>query len=188
MHRVKGSAGVAPEERAHPAPPAGLSVNRDATREVAMGTKKPVSQIERILEDNASLPHLQALVDAGCNRNEVVIAMELAFLADESWETLMGMDLRSIKRAHAQIRDCADFIDRLNRSELIYRLSIEHRDPGFVGLHESPTLSERLREYVSLLDDRLRLFGPKRKIRTHVWKAWIVAHVVEDTKKPHDSE
>lgn len=153
-----------------------------------MGTKKPVSQIERVLEDNASLPHLQALVDAGCDRKELVIAMELAFLADESWETFVGMDLRRFKKEIGQIRTCADVIDRLNRSELIYRLSIEHPDPWFVGIHESPTLPERLRQYANLLDHRRKVFGPKRKIRTHTWKAWIVAHVMEDTKKPHDHE
>ena len=153
-----------------------------------MDDMKRLSQIERVLKNHASLPHLQTLENAGCDRKELIAAMELAFLADASWEKLVGMDLRALKRTLAQIRDCAGVIDRLNRSELIYRLSIEHRDPGFVGLNEPPTLSERLRKYAGLLNDRIKFFGPKRKIQAHVWKAWIVAHVVEDTKKQHDSE
>ena len=153
-----------------------------------MTGKKPFSSIETVFQDHEALRHLQALVDAGCDRNELIMLMDLAFLADESWETQIGMRLRDFKGAITGIRHCADTIDRLNRSELIYRASIEHRIPGFVGLWESPTLAERLREYATVLDWLRRFFGPKRSIRLHVWKAWIVAVVTEDTKKPHDSE
>ena len=37
-------------------------------------------------------------------------------------------------------------LERLDSSELIYRLSLEHCDPRFVGIHKSPTLPGRLRE------------------------------------------
>jgi len=114
--------------------------------------------------------------------------MQLAFLAEESWETLVGVDLRSFTAAIAQIRGCAGVIDRINASELIYRVLIEHRDPRFAWLRGSPTISERLREYANTLDFLRRVHGPKRKIRAHAWKAWIVAHVLEDTKRPHDLE
>jgi len=171
-----------------PGLPAALTPKQECHGEVAMGSKKSLSEVERVLDDHASLSHLHALVKAGCDCKDLVSAMELAFLADEAWETLVGMELRSFKRELAHIRNCAGVIDRLSRSELIYRLSIEHSDPGFVRLHESPTLSERLREYVSLLDYGRKLFGPKRKISAHAWKALIVAHVIEDTKRPHDLE
>ena len=104
-----------------------------------MTGKKPFSSIETVFQDHEALRHLQALVDAGCDRNELIMLMDLAFLADESWETQIGMRLRDFKGAITGIRHCADTIDRLNRSELIYRASIEHRIPGFVGLWESPS-------------------------------------------------
>jgi hypothetical protein len=153
-----------------------------------MDGKKPLSEVESVLDEHVALPALQALEDAGCNRGELIAAMGLAFLTNESWKGLVGMNLRGFKRAIRHIRDCAGTIEQFNRSELIYRLSIEHRDPGFVGLHESPTLPERLREYAKLLDHRRQLFGPRRNFRGHAWKAWIVAIVTEDTRSPHDPE
>jgi len=153
-----------------------------------MGDKKPPSEVESVLDKHVALPALQALEDAGCNREELIGAMGLSFLVNESWKGLVDMNLRGFKRAIKHIRDCADTIEQLNRSELIYRLSIEHRDAGFVGLHESPTLPERLRKYASLLDHRRQLFGPKRNFRGHAWKAWIVAIVTQDTGSPHDPE
>lgn len=124
----------------------------------------------------------------GCNRCDLISTLQLGFLAAESWEELVGMNLRAFKRALGQIKNCAGVIERLNRSELIYRLSVEHRDPLFVGLREPPTLPERVREYAGLLDHRSKLFGPKRSIRAHMWKAWVVATVTEDTGHPHDAE
>ena len=152
-----------------------------------MTGKKPLS-IETVLEDNSAIRDLHTLEKAGCNRNELITLLELAFLSDESWKTQIGMSLRNIKRAIAHIRHCADIIDRLNDSELMYRASIEHRLPGFVGLRESPTLAERLREYAAKLEMLRRVFGPKRSIRLQAWKAWIVAVVTEDTKRAHDWE
>jgi hypothetical protein len=150
--------------------------------------RKPLSTVETVLEDHLADRHLQTLVDAGSDRNELITLMDLAFLADESWETQIGMKLRDFKRAMKDVRDCANKIDRLNRSELIYRAAIEHRFPGFVGLLESPTIAERLREYATMLDWLCRVLGPKRSIRLHTWKAWIVAVVTEGTKRPHDLE
>jgi hypothetical protein len=150
--------------------------------------KKSLSPVERILRDHAVDSDLQALVRDGCNRDELISALELAFLADESWKENVGMDLRGFKTAIARIRDCAGVIERLNRSELIYRVSIEQPDPRFVGLHEPPTIPERLRAYAKLLDTLPSVYGPKRKIRGHAWKAWVIAIVMADTKKPHDRE
>jgi hypothetical protein len=98
------------------------------------------------------------------------------------------MDLRGFKAAVRQIRNCADLIDRLNRSDLLYRLSIELRDPRFVGVHQSPTLPDRLRGYVKAVESLPRTFGPKHKITLHVWKARLVATVLEQTGKAHDPE
>lgn len=153
-----------------------------------MAGKKSLSDVEHVLQDHKALPHLAILVDAGCNRGELLAAMEISFLADESWPKLVGMDLRAFKTALVLIKHCARMIDRLNRSELIYRLSIEHRKPWFVGLHESPTLPERLREYATQLDSLRGVYGPKLKVRQHAWKAWVVAMVTEETRKPHDRE
>src|SRR6267154_1686462 len=155
---------------------------------MAMIRKKFLSAVERILRDHAADPDLQTLVDAGCNRDELVFALDLAFLADESWKEIVGMDLRAFKTAIARIRDCAGVIDRLNRSELICRMSIEQSDPRFVGLHEPPTIPERLRAYAELLDTLPRVYGPKRRIRGHAWKAWVTAIVMAETGKPHDRE
>jgi hypothetical protein len=150
--------------------------------------KKSLSSVERILRDNVADPDLQALVDAGCNRDELVSALELSFLTNESWKELVGMDLRGFKSAIARIRDCAGVVERLNRSELIYRVAIEQPDPRFVGLHEPPTIPDRLRAYANLLDTLPSLYGPKRKTMGHTWKAWLIAIVMTDTKKPHDRE
>jgi hypothetical protein len=150
--------------------------------------KKSLTPVERILRDHVAEPALQALVDAGCNRDELISALGLAFLTNESWKELAGMNLRGFKATIARIRDCAGVVERLNRSDLIYRVSIEQPDPRFVGLHEPPTIPERLRAYANLLDTLPSLYGPKRKIRGHVWKAWVIAIVMTDTKKPHDRE
>jgi hypothetical protein len=150
--------------------------------------KKPRSSVEAVLQGNVATRDLHILEKAGCNRNELITLLELAFLADESWETQIGMKLRDFKSAVTHIRDCANTIDRLNRSELIYRASIEHRLPGFIGLLEPPTLAERVREYANNLEWLRNVFGPKRSHRLHAWKAYIVAVVTEDTKKAHDLE
>jgi hypothetical protein len=155
---------------------------------VAVNGKKPISRIERALEEYGALPHMQTLVAAGCKRDEILAAMKLAFLADESWEKQVKMNLRTLKGSIAQIRHCSRIIDRLNASELIYRASIEYRIPQSVGLRESPTLAQRLREYADMLDWLRHVFGPERNIRRHTWKGWIVAIVMEDTKRPHDRE
>jgi hypothetical protein len=155
---------------------------------MTIGGKDSGSRVKEVLDDYATLPDLQALQDAGCNRTEIVVALSLAFLADSSWKQLLGVDLRAFKRAIRNIRICADAIEKLNRSELVYRLSIEHRDTEFVGVHEYPTLPGRLRHYAGLLDHRRHLLGPKRNVRGHAWKAWIVAIVTEDTGHPHDRE
>ncbi len=153
-----------------------------------MTGKKPLSTVETVLEDHLAAPHLQALVDAGCDRNELMTLMDLAFLTDESWEAQIGMKLRHFKAAINHVRHCAEIIDRLNRSKLIYRASIEYRIPGFVGLRESPTIAEQLRKYAIRLDWLRRMAGPKRSIQLHAWKAYVVAVVTEGTKKPHDLE
>jgi hypothetical protein len=79
-------------------------------------------------------------------------------------------------------------IDRLNRSKLVYHVSIEVPDPRFASIHASPTLSEQLRDYADTLNFLRAMYGPKRAVRRHAWKSWIVAHVIEDTKKPRDLE
>lgn len=153
-----------------------------------MDRKESLSHIECVLRDHVADKHLQALVKDGCNRDELISLMELAFFADESWKHLAGMDLRAFKRGINQVRHCAGLIERLNRSQLVYHASIEIRLPPFVSIQESPTLPERLRDYASKLDFLRSVFGPKHKRRRHAWKAWIVAIVTEDTKKPHDPE
>jgi hypothetical protein len=145
-------------------------------------------EIERILQNHAALPALQKLVDDGCDRVEVLAALAISFVTDETWKTLIGMELREFQRALKQIKTCADMIDRLNGTDLVYGLAVERLDPLFVALHQSPTLSERLREYVGVLELRRMQFGPKRKIRAHVWKAHIMAIVIEDARSPHDKE
>ncbi len=153
-----------------------------------MGWKKAPADVESVLKEHATDFQLESLVRAGCDRSQLLTALELVCLADESWKSLVEMNLRAFKGAIGQIRHCADMIDRLNRSHLIYRLSIEHRDPRFAGIHELPTLAERLRGYANLVDQQRYLFGPKRKIRWQMRKAWIVAIVIEHTGKPHDRE
>jgi hypothetical protein len=175
------------EKQAHPVLPAALHY-RHATREVAMKAKKPHSRTEDALADHVADSDLRALVEGGCSRAELLGLLELAFLTDESWKKLLGVDLRKIKATMKQINKCADEIDQLNRSELIHRLSIEHRDPRFVRIHESPTLPDQLRKYASLIESLPQVFGPKHKVTMNAWKAWIVATISEDTGKNHDRE
>jgi hypothetical protein len=131
---------------------------------------------------------LDALVGAGCTRNEVISLLELAFWTEESWKQLVGMGLPRFKREIEKIRHSADIVGRLNRSELIYHATIEIQLPQFVQLHNPQILPEQLREYADALDYLRTVFGPRRKPRSHAWKAWIVAVVTEDTKAPHDHE
>ncbi len=145
------------------------------------------SDVERTLKDHAVDADLEALVDAGCNRNQILDLLQLAFLADESWERqVKKMDLRQFKAAITQIRDCANIIDRLNESTLVRRASTELAIPQFVSLRQSPTLAEQLREYAGKMD--LLRAVPRAKTGMHTWKALIVTVVTKHTKQPHDRE
>jgi hypothetical protein len=114
--------------------------------------------------------------------------LELAFMTDESWRTLSGMDLRAFKTVLKQIRHCALVIDRLNRTDLMYRVSIEFRLDRFAGLFDSPTLPDQLREYAKAVGSLPQLLGPRHKHTLHAWKAHLVAIVLEQTGKAHDRE
>jgi len=149
---------------------------------------KSLSTVENILKSHGALDDLNALENAGCSRVHLLTALDLAFFAKESWEVLVGMDLRRFKAVIREIRDCAVSIERLYRSELICRLSIEHRVSLFVRIHETPTLPDQLRGFASAIKHYSKIHGPKLKIRGHAWKAWIVAMVITDTEKVHDRE
>jgi hypothetical protein len=139
-----------------------------------------------LLEHRADVDRL---IKAGCDRNELLFVLELAFLADDSWKRLLGArDARQIKNWIAQIRHCADLIERLNRSELIHLLAIESRNPKFALIHEPPSLPQRLRNYADNLEWARQLYGPKRAAHRNAWKACLTALVVESTGKPHDPE
>jgi hypothetical protein len=155
-----------------------------------MRRTQSLSAAEQALQSQSALAHLRRLVDAGCNRERLIAQLDLAFsfLDDESWQVLVGMDLRRFNGVIREIRSCAAAIDGLCRSQLIYRLSIQHRDPLFVRIYDAPTLPDQLRRFAGAIEHKSKLFGPKRKIREHMWKAGIVAMVIEDTHKAHDSE
>jgi hypothetical protein len=60
------------------------------------------STAERALTERALKLHgvqddLQDLVNVGCNRLELLATLDLAFLADETWDALVGMDCVSSK-------------------------------------------------------------------------------------------
>jgi len=123
--------------------------------------------IERVLRERLALQDLQTLVDAGCNRGELLSLLQLARLpswTDESWKTLVGMELPRLKREIKRIRHCADVINRLNRSRLIYHVSIEIHLPRFVGLRDSPAIADQLHQYADKLDWLRQRFGPKAKM------------------------
>jgi hypothetical protein len=148
------------------------------------------STAEQAFQSQSALKDLNRLVNVGCNRDRLIAQLDLAFsfLDEESWEVLVGMDLRRFKGVVREIRSCAAVIDCLCRSELIYRLSIQHRDPMFVTIYDAPTLPDQLRKFAGAIEHKSKLFGPKRNIRKHMWKAGIVAMVIEDTHTPHDAE
>jgi hypothetical protein len=148
----------------------------------------PASNIENVLNDHAALRDLKTLVKAGCNYDRIVTLLEFAFWTDESWQQLVGMGLSRFQREINQIRNCADVVDRLNRSDLVYHASIEVKVPQFIDVFKSPSLSEQLRAYADALDFLRKMSGPKTKLRQHVWKACFVAMVVDNTKAPHDRE
>jgi hypothetical protein len=155
-----------------------------------MGSKRSLSDAERILKENGALPDLQALARFGCNREGLISVLEIAGLADDSWTTRLGrgMDRRKFLSIMEQIRECANLIARLNRSELIHTLSVELRDPWFAALHNRPTLPERLRYYAQSFELLPKVFGPRRRNREDSWKALLVAQVLEDTGRPHDKQ
>jgi len=104
----------------HPDLPVALSPHRAATREVALRLGLGFSEVKRRLESYGADRELRALEDLGCNGTDIRILLEIAFLADSSWTRLVHMDLRSLKKSLAEIRRCADLIDRLNCTELVY--------------------------------------------------------------------
>jgi hypothetical protein len=145
-------------------------------------------RIEDVLTDHAANRDLEALVRAGCEHDRVVALLDLVFWTDESWQQLVGMGQSRFQREIRQIRNCAAVVDRLNRSELIYHASVEIKLLQFIDVHKSPSLSEQLRAYAEGLDFLRKMFGPKTKLRQHVWKAQLVAMVVNNTGTPHDRE
>lgn len=153
-----------------------------------MGSKKSLSDLERVLIDHAADSQVESLVSAGCDRVGLMALLELVFLTDESWKTLAGMDLRAFKAAVKQIKACAGIVERLNCSDLIYRMSVERRDSRFIGVRQPPTLPDRLREYAKAIESLPRIIGPKLKITLHAWKARLVAIVMDQTGKTHDRE
>lgn len=153
-----------------------------------MRSKKTPFPIQTVLRDHGALADLEKLAASGCNRHELLAFLSIASYADDSWPKLVGTKLRTYRRNIQEIEHCADLIDRLNRSRLIHRLSIEHLDPRFAEIHQPPTLPDQLRKYAHNLSYLPKLYGPKRKLSRHAWKALIVAKTIEDTGKPHDSE
>ena len=150
-------------------------------------TKKPLS-IEQKLDAYSALSELEALVSAGCRRDELLDVLDLAFLTDESWENRVGMDLRTFKKSIDQIKDCANLIDRLDHSELLYHQAVELGDTRFAAIHQSPTLSERLLDYAAKIEALRRERGPKTGPAKHAWKAYLLAIVLHATGSAHDKE
>ena len=161
----------------------------DAKPEVALQGKKTFPKVEDIVANHPRLNDaLEALVKAGCDRAQLLTALDLVFLTDESWEGLLGMDLRAFKRAMKQIADCADTISRLENSELIWYVSVQARLPDFSATYEKPTLPERVRDFARRLQKLRSFYGPDHRPRYHIWKVHIVAMVLEATHRPHDPE
>lgn len=146
------------------------------------------SRTEDVLREHSALGDLTDLVNAGCKRDQIIGLLDLAFWTDESWQKLVGMRLPRFKREIAQVRSCADILERLNSSELIYHAAIEIQLPQFVDIHKTPSLSDQLHAYADGLDYLRKYFGPKRNPREQAWKARLVAIVIADTKTPHDRE
>ena len=153
-----------------------------------MRRKKSLSDVERVLHEHVAVSQFQSLVRAGCDRSRLLALLDWAFLTDESWTKLVGMALRAFNVSIEQIEHCANVISRLNRSDLLYRLSMELHDPRFSTIHQTPTLPDQLRDYAKALKSLPRAFGPKHNITKNVWKAQVVALVMDDTGKPHDLE
>jgi hypothetical protein len=161
----------------------------DATPEVAVRGRKSFPKVQDVLKRYGRLEEqLEDLKKAGCDRAQLLTALDLAFLTDESWESLLGMSLKEFKAAIQQIKDCADTIADIENSHLIWWVSLEIRDPSFVATYEAPTLSVRLSDFARELEKLRSFYGPKHKPSLHTWKAHVVAMVIEATKKPHDPE
>lgn len=153
-----------------------------------MDRNRSLSESERAIRDHSAEGQLASLVKNGCERSRLLMILDLAFLTKETWNALVGMDLRSLKATLAEIRSCAAMIERLNRSELLYRVSIEMHDPRFAELHRPPSLPDRLRAYAKAIESLPKVFGPKHKVAMHAWKAHLVAAVLQQTGKAHDCE
>jgi hypothetical protein len=153
-----------------------------------MGRKRTVLDADRVLDDLSAKTSLAALERYGCRRDELLALLQVAFMTDETWKDLVGMDLRALRAALRQIKSCADVIERLNHSVLINSVSLELRYPQFVDIHKRPTLSTRLQAYAGSVESLLRLFGPKLRPMMHGWKTLLVATVMEDAGRPCDKE
>ena len=147
-------------------------------------------RVEAVLSHQGVLRHLDKLVTAGCKRNELLAFLSMATFADDCWKKLVGTGLRNYRRNIREIENCANLIERLNRSKLLWLLTraTGHADARFAEIHRSPTLPEQLRKYADNLSCLPEVYGPKRKLARHAWKAFIVANVIEVTGTPHDPE
>jgi hypothetical protein len=72
-----------------------------------MEPKRVQRKAERVLAKEGALHSLESLIEAGCNRAEILSLLELAFWTDEFWKKLVGMELRDFKAVLSQIRHCA---------------------------------------------------------------------------------
>jgi hypothetical protein len=149
---------------------------------MARETRKAVE--ERLDEWNAR-PHLETLVDAGCDRAEIIAALNVlgARFADDSWEHLTGLKLKPLKSAVKRFRNCADAIDSLNSRPLMWAAivyGIKH-NPDFYNI------PRMLRLYADMLEFEIKNSGPKKHPLLNICKALLV-DMAQRCGGPHDKE
>jgi len=118
---------------------------------------------------------LQALCDAGCDREEILWLLagvgDHARPAFASIERLFGRQKRALARALQSITQCAELIANIN----------QHPFGGFVHAtvfgQEFLQLPARLREYAWLIQEGSQAFGHGSHWYSHLTKARLVDHV-----------
>src|ERR1700740_1340424 len=97
--------------------------------------------VEAVLGATGAQEHLDKLVNAGCDRREILSA--LAFLrsrwTDDSWMHLSGVNLKTLKRLVIKLRNCAAEVENLNKRPLMWAVA-NYGPPVSRRLYEIPHL------------------------------------------------
>jgi len=139
--------------------------------------------IEDSLKTRKALPALDALVSAGCDRNELLRDLDSLRKREpklDDWESFTGTDLKGLKRLIDRIRKIAAELQTINME--LGMLFIVSRQPHLVPL------PKHLKEYARWLEASAKFAGPQKNLVQNLDIYDLTRNVHEKTKRWHDRE